>query len=77
METAASFEARSAPSLYPTTGKESSESILASSLVGGVARRRLKRRQRYWWAGLLSFEKPMEQNADSVPMGGRQHQQPL
>jgi len=33
----------------------------------------LKRRQRYRWAGLLSFEKPMEQDADSIPMGGRQH----
>src|SRR5215510_10016460 len=50
------------------TGKESSESILASSLGGGIARCRLKRRQRYWWAGLLSFEKPMDQDADSVPM---------
>jgi hypothetical protein len=28
----------------------------------------LKRRQRYWWAGRLSFEKPMDQDADSVPM---------
>jgi hypothetical protein len=73
METSASFEARSAPLPYPTTGKESSESILASSLAGDIARYRLKRRQRYWWAGLLSFEKPMEQDADSVPMGGRQH----
>ncbi len=27
----------------------------------------------YWWAGLLSFEKPMEQDADSIPSGGRQH----
>jgi hypothetical protein len=41
-------------------GKESSESILASSLAGDIARCRLKRRQRYWWDGLLSFEKPME-----------------
>jgi hypothetical protein len=73
METSASFEARSAPLPYPTTGKESSESILASSLAGDIARYRLKRRQRYRWAGLLSFEKPMEQDADSVPMGGRQH----
>src|SRR6202166_4739001 len=53
--------------------KGESESILASSLAGDIARYRLKRRQRYWWAGLLSFEKPMEQDADSVPMGGRQH----
>jgi len=55
------------------TGKKSSESILASSLAGDIARYRLKRRQRYRWAGLLSFEKPMEQDADCVPRGGRQH----
>ncbi len=73
VETSALFEARYAPLSYPTTGKESSESILASSLAGDVARYRLKRRQRYRWAGLLSFEKPMEQDADSVPSGGRQH----
>ena len=40
----------------------------SSSLCG-----RLKRRQRYRWAGLLNFEKPIEQDADSVPRGGRQH----
>ena len=28
---------------------------------------RLKRRQRHQWAGLLSFEKPVEQDADSFP----------
>jgi RNA-directed DNA polymerase len=44
--------------------KGDSESILASSLAGDIARYRLKRRQRYWWAGLLSFEKPMEQDAE-------------
>jgi hypothetical protein len=53
--------------------KGESESILASSLAGDIARYRLKRRQRYWWAGLLSFEKPREQDADSIPSGGRQH----
>jgi hypothetical protein len=53
--------------------KGSSESILASSLAGDIARCGLKRRQGYWWAGLLSFEKPMVQDADSVPSGGRQH----
>ena len=53
--------------------KGSSESILTSSLAGDIARYRLKRRQRYRWAGLLSFEKPMEQDADSIPSGGRQH----
>jgi hypothetical protein len=46
-------------------GKGDSESILASSLAGDIARYRLKRRQRYRWTGLLSFEKPMEQDADS------------
>jgi hypothetical protein len=25
------------------------------------------------WAGLLSFKKPMEQDADSIASGGRQH----
>ena len=55
------------------TEKESSESILASSLAGGIARCRSKRRQRYQWAGLLSFEKPLVQDADSIPRGGRQH----
>jgi hypothetical protein len=57
----------------PDYGKGDSESILASSLAGDIARYRLKRRQRYRWAGLLSFEKPMEQDADSLPSGGRQH----
>jgi hypothetical protein len=37
--------------------KGSSESILASSLAGDIARYRLKRRQRYRRAGLLGFEK--------------------
>jgi len=27
----------------------------------------------YKGAGLLSFEKPMEQDADCIPSGGRQH----
>jgi hypothetical protein len=53
--------------------QESNESILASSLAGDIARCRLKRRQRYWRAGPLNFEKPIEQDADSVPMGGRRH----
>ena len=76
METSASFEARSAPLPYPTTGKESSESILALSLAGGIARCRLKRRQRYRWGGLLSFEKPKDQDADSVPVGRKATRQP-
>ena len=57
------------------TGKENSESILALSLAGDIARCRLKRRQRYRWAGLLSFEKPMEQDVDSVPIGRKTTQQ--
>ena len=57
----------------PDHKKGDSDSILALSLARDIARCRPKRRQRYRWAGLLSFEKPMEQDADSVPMGGRQH----
>src|SRR5712664_259764 len=34
-----------------------SDSILALSLAGDIARCRSKRRQGYRWAGLLSFEK--------------------
>jgi hypothetical protein len=34
-----------------------SDSILALSLAGDIARCRLKRRQGYRWARLLSFEK--------------------
>ena len=34
-----------------------SDSILALSRAGDIARCRLKRRQGYRWAGLLSFEK--------------------
>jgi hypothetical protein len=37
--------------------KGDSDSILALSLAGDIARYRLKRRQGYRWAGLLSFEK--------------------
>jgi glycosyltransferase involved in cell wall biosynthesis len=37
--------------------RQSSESILASSLAGDVATYRLKRTQRHWWAGRWSFEK--------------------
>ena len=49
-------------------GKGDSDSILASSLAGGIVRCRLKRRQRYQWAGLLSFEKWLNQDADSMVM---------
>jgi len=44
--------------------ERSSETILASSLAGGIARCQSKRRQRYRWAGRLSFEKPLFQDAD-------------
>jgi len=37
--------------------KADSDPILAPSLAGGIARCRLKRRQGYQRAGLLSFEK--------------------
>ena len=43
----------------PNYRKGSSESILTSSLAGDTVRCGLKRRQRHWWAGLLSFEKPV------------------
>src|SRR5215831_8893039 len=69
METSASFEARSAPLPYPTTGmllgmKESykkgeSESILAPSLAGVVARRQSKRRQGYRWAWVIELRKTL------------------
>jgi hypothetical protein len=38
---------------------------------------RLKRRQRDWWVGRWSFEKPKEQDADSIPRGGRPHGNPV
>jgi hypothetical protein len=50
-----------------------SDSILALSLAGDIVRCRLKRRQGYRWAGLLSFEKTQTQDADSLLIGGRQH----
>jgi hypothetical protein len=40
--------------------KGESDSILALSLAASIARCWSKRRQRYWWARLLSFEKPMD-----------------
>lgn len=52
-------------------GRGDSESILASSVAGETARFRLKHRHRYWWTGLLSFEKPTAQDADSILRGGR------
>ena len=53
--------------------KGASDSILALSLAGVIARCRLKRRQGYRWAGLLSFEKTEQQDADSLLRRGRQH----
>jgi hypothetical protein len=41
----------------PDYKKGDSDSILALSLAGGIARCRWKRRQGYRWAGRLSFEK--------------------
>jgi len=55
--------------------KGDSDSILASSLARYIARCAAKRRQRNQWAGRLSFEKPEEQDADSIPRGGRQYGQ--
>jgi hypothetical protein len=49
--------------------QENSESILVLSFAGAIPRWCLKRRQRYLWAGLLSFEKPKEQDPDSIPRG--------
>src|SRR6266568_1066853 len=53
--------------------KGSSESILTSSLAGVIVRCHSKRRQRHWWAGRLSFEKAEDQDADSIPVRGRQY----
>ena len=53
--------------------KGDSDSILALSLAGDIVRCRSKRRQGYRWAGLLSFEKTQNQDADSLLIGGRQH----
>ena len=33
----------------------------------------LKRRRRYRWVGLLTFEKPKHQDADLFLVGGSQH----
>ena len=41
-------------------GKGDRESILASSLAGNIARYRLKRRQRHWWAGFIELRKADE-----------------
>ncbi len=57
METSASFEARSAPLPYPTTGKENSDSILASSLAGGTVRCLVKRRPEVPVGGAIELRK--------------------
>jgi hypothetical protein len=44
------------PGMKESYKKGDSDSILALSLAGGITRCRLKRRQGYRWAGLLSFE---------------------
>src|SRR6267142_1686662 len=56
--------------------KGSSESILTSSLAGDIARCLLKRRQRHRWAGLLSCEKPVDQDADFIPSRRKATRQP-
>src|ERR1700756_3505199 len=56
--------------------KASSESILTASLAGDIARCLLKRRQRHRWAGLLSCEKPVDQDADFIPRRRKATQQP-
>jgi hypothetical protein len=60
----------------PDYRKGNSESILASSLAGEIAKSRLKRRQRYRWAGLLRFEKPVDQDADFIPSRRKATRQP-
>ena len=47
-------------------GKGESDSILTSSLARDIARCSVKRRQRYRWAGLLSSENALDQDADTV-----------
>src|ERR1035437_5041377 len=56
--------------------KGSSESILTSSLAGDIARCLLKRRQRHRWAGPLSCEKPVDQDADFIPSRRKAKRQP-
>jgi hypothetical protein len=53
--------------------KGNSESILASSLAWDIVRCLVKRRQRYQWAGLLSFEKSGIRMPTPWCVGGRQH----
>src|ERR1039458_6454764 len=53
--------------------KGSSESILASSLARDIVRCLVKRRQRYRWAGLLSFEKSQIRMPTPWCVGGRQY----
>jgi hypothetical protein len=60
----------------PDYRKGSSESILTSSLARDTARCFLKRRQRHRWAGQLSCEKPVDQDADFIPSRRKATRQP-
>jgi len=53
--------------------KGESDSIWTLSLATAAARFQSKRRQGYRWAGLLSFEKRLDQGADLILGEGRQH----
>jgi hypothetical protein len=46
--------------------KGETDSILAPSLAAGIASGQSKRRQGYWWAGLVELRKTHEQDADSL-----------
>ena len=83
METSASFEARSAPSPYPTTGlkqrrKNPYEKGLAihsaPSFAPGIARCSAKRKQGNRWGG-YSAPKTVNPDADDFVKRGRQHGQ--
>src|ERR1700730_17560472 len=56
--------------------KGSSESILTPGLAGDIVRCHSKRRQGHWWAGLSSFEKAEDQDADSLPSWRKAIRQP-
>jgi len=58
------------------TGKENSESILASSLAVDIARCRLKRRQRYRWAWTIELRKDDLSGCRLSPSWGRQNKRP-
>src|SRR5215510_10386122 len=58
------------------TGKESSESILASSLGGGIARCCLKRRQRHWWGRAIELRKGSRTGCRLAPKCRKATRQP-